>query len=165
MTFARRILPQPFVSLAVLGLWLVIASSFTLGSLLLGAILAVLIPIFTQHFWPDRPLVRRPAAAVRLFLLVCWDIVVANWEVARLVLGPVGRIHPRFFDVPIDMEDPFVATLLASIISLTPGTVSVDVDMDRRLIHVHGLDVDDEAAVIATIKARYEAPLKEIFQC
>lgn len=165
MTLAQRIVPQPFVSLAVLGLWLVIASSFTLGSLILGSVLALLIPIFTQRFWPDRPLVRRPGTAVRLFGLVCWDIMLANWEVARLVLGPVGRLHPRFFDVPIDLDDPFVATLLASIISLTPGTVSVDIDMGRRVIHVHGLDVEDEAAVIATIKGRYEAPLKEIFQC
>ncbi|MBS3962226.1 MAG: Na+/H+ antiporter subunit E [Sandarakinorhabdus sp.] len=165
MTVAGRILPQPFVSLAVLGLWLVIVSSFTLGSLLLGTILAVLIPIFTQRFWPNRPLVKRPVAAIGLFALVCWDIVNANWQVARLVLGPIRRIHPRFFDVPIDLDDPFVATLLASIISLTPGTVSVDIDMDARVIHVHGLSVDDEAAAIRTIKARYEAPLKEIFQC
>ncbi len=165
MTIRKRLLPQPFVSVAVLGLWLVMVSAFTLGSLLMGAILAVLIPLFTQRFWPDRPLVRRPVLAVRLFLRVCFDIVLANWEVARLVLGPIGRIHPRFFDLPLDIDDPFVATLLASIISLTPGTVSVDIDTEARLIHVHGLNVGDEGAAIAAIKARYEAPLKEIFQC
>jgi len=165
MSLARRLLPQPFVSLAILGLWLVITSTFTTGSLVMGVILGILIPIFTQPFWPNRPLVRRPMLAMRLFLLLCWDIILANWEVARLVLGPIDRIHPQFFDLPIAINDPFVATLLASIISLTPGTVSVDIDMEAGVIHVHCFNIMDEALTIATIKARYEAPLKEIFQC
>jgi multicomponent K+:H+ antiporter subunit E len=82
-----------------------------------------------------------------------------------LVLGPLDRLDPAFVEVPLDLDDPFIATLLGSIVSLTPGTVSIEVDHDRRLLHVHALDVDDPATLIATIKARYEAPLKEIFRC
>jgi multicomponent K+:H+ antiporter subunit E len=58
-----------------------------------------------------------------------------------------------------------VATLLGSIVSLTPGTVSIEIDRERHVLLVHGLDIEDEAAMIATVKARYETPLKEIFGC
>ncbi len=59
----------------------------------------------------------------------------------------------------------FALTALASTISLTPGTVSVELAPDREHILIHALDVDDEAALVRTIKERYEAPIKEIFQC
>jgi multicomponent K+:H+ antiporter subunit E len=68
-------------------------------------------------------------------------------------------------EVPLDIADPFVATLLGSIVSLTPGTVSIEIDRTKNVLFVHGLDIEDEAAVIASIKARYEAPLKEAFAC
>ncbi|MCY1543414.1 multicomponent Na+:H+ antiporter [compost metagenome] len=55
--------------------------------------------------------------------------------------------------------------MLASVISLTPGTVSVDFSDDRKTLLVHGLDVPDEAAMVHEIKTRYEAPLLEIFAC
>lgn len=67
--------------------------------------------------------------------------------------------------MPLDIEDNFVATILGGIVSMTPGTVSVDIDQERRLLLVHALDAEDLETAIRTIKARYEAPLKEVFQC
>jgi multicomponent K+:H+ antiporter subunit E len=55
--------------------------------------------------------------------------------------------------------------MLASVISLTPGTVSADLSDDRKTLLVHGLNVVDEAAAVAEIKQRYEAPLLEVFTC
>jgi multicomponent K+:H+ antiporter subunit E len=85
------------------------------------------------------------------------------------VLGPPHKLRPAFFEVPLALDDPFVATLFGGIISLTPGTVTIDIEMARPgqpgRLFVHGLDVPDVARTIATVKARYEAPLKEIFGC
>jgi multicomponent K+:H+ antiporter subunit E len=160
-----RLFPLPWTSLAVLGLWLVLASSYTLGSLVFGAILAVAIPLWTARFWPDRPVLVKPLKAFAFFFLVCRDIVAANIQVARQVLGPLDRLRPGFVEVPLDLDDPFVATILGGIVTLTPGTVSIDIDTDRRVLHVHALDVPDPTALIAEIKSRYEAPLKEMFGC
>jgi multicomponent K+:H+ antiporter subunit E len=161
----RRLLPQPLVSLMILALWIAIAPAPSLGQFVLGSAIALAIPWFTHPFWPDPPRLVRPVAAVLLFLRVMWDIVVANVEVARLVLGPSDRLHPQFIELPLEIDDPFVATLLASIITLTPGTLSVDIDRERRVLLVHALDVTDVPAAIDTIKRNYEAPLKEIFGC
>lgn len=160
-----RLFPLPFTSLAILALWLILASSYTFGSLVMGALVAVLVPLWTARFWPDRPLLRKPLKAFAFFLLVCRDIIAANLVVARQVLGPLDRIRPGFVEVPLDLEDPFVATMLGGIVTLTPGTVSIDIDMERRILHVHALDVPDPAALITEIKSRYEGPLKEIFGC
>jgi multicomponent K+:H+ antiporter subunit E len=110
-------------------------------------------------------MLRKPLKALGFFFLVCRDIVSANLVVARQVLGPMDRIRPGFVEVPLDLEDPFVATILGGIVTLTPGTVSIDIDMGRRVLHVHALDVPDPAALIAEIKTRYERPLKEMFGC
>ncbi len=165
MNPVRRLLPLPFVSLAILGLWVALAPGISLGHILLGSVLAVSIPLLTKGFWPDAPPVVRPLVGLALFLRVIADIVSANLTVARQVLGPTGQLKPGFVTVPIDIDDPFVATILGSIISLTPGTVTVEVDRERRQLIVHGLDIPDEAALVANIKSRYEAPLKEVFGC
>lgn len=163
-----RLLPQPVTSLLIFGLWLALSGSLSFGSVLMALVLALLLPLATRRFWPEPPRVRSYGAAVRLVGRVLVDIVSANLTVARQVLGPINNLRPAFFDIPLALDDPFVATLLGGIISLTPGTVTIDIDVeDGRPVrlHVHGLDVPDEAAAVAQIKARYEAPLKEIFGC
>jgi multicomponent K+:H+ antiporter subunit E len=161
----KRLFPLPVTSLAIFGLWLVIASSYSFGSVVLAAIVAVSIPLWSSRFWPNAPRLAKPMQAAGFFLLVCRDIVAANIVVARQVLGPLDRIRPAFLEVPLDLDDPFVATLLAGVVTLTPGTVSIDIDMERRILHVHALNAPDPAATIAEIKSRYEAPLKEMFRC
>jgi len=79
--------------------------------------------------------------------------------------GPAERLRPEFLEVPLDLRDPFLATLLGSIVSLTPGTVSIDIDRERWVLLVHALHVDDAAAAIAAIKTRYEAPIRRVFGC
>ncbi len=159
----RRILPMPVLSLLILGLWLVLAPAPTLGQILIGLSLALVLPWLTRGFWPDRPRLADPIAALLLTLRVLADIVVANLEVARRVLGPVGQLRPAFLEVPLDIRDPFVASLLGSIVSLTPGTVSIDIE-DGVLL-VHALHVTDADAAIAEIKTRYETPLRKAFAC
>jgi multicomponent K+:H+ antiporter subunit E len=160
-----RILPHPSLSLVIAGLWVILAPGFTLGQFLVGALLGLTIPLLTGRFWPDRMRLARPGVGLRLFARVIGDIILANWQVARIVLGPLDRINPALILVPLDIEDPFVATILGSIVSLTPGTVSIEIDRARRQLLVHALDVSDERKLVESIKSRYEAPLKELFAC
>lgn len=164
-----RLLPQPVTSTLIVLLWLLLTPSPGPGSLLFALALGLGIPLLTRRFWPNPPRLRRPGAALALLVRVLGDIVSANITVARQVLGPPERLRPAFFRVPLALTDPFIATLLGGIISLTPGTVTIDIETDdtgtpQRLL-VHGLDVPDEAATIAQIKSRYEAALKEVFGC
>jgi multicomponent K+:H+ antiporter subunit E len=160
-----RILPQPVMSLLILGVWLVLAPAPTLGQFLIGLSLALALPWLTRGFWPEQPRLHRPLVALRFLGVVLADIVTANLLVARQVLGPTEALRPGFLEVPLDIADPFVATMLGSIVSLTPGTVSVDVDRERGVLIVHALHLPDAPEAASLIKSRYEAPLKEIFGC
>lgn len=159
----RRILPQPVLSGLILGLWLALAPAPSLGQALIGVGLALALPRATRGFWPDPPRLADGRAGLRLVGLVLSDIVVANIEVARQVIGPPARLWPDFLEVPLDIQDPFVASLLGSIVSLTPGTVSIQIE--GGVLLVHALHVTDAAEAVARIKSRYEAPLRKVFAC
>jgi len=159
----KRVLPAPLLSLALLVAWLLLAGSASPGNLALGALLAVVIPWFTEPLRPDKPRPRAWLLAARLTLVVLYDIVMSAITVARQILGPEAKLNPRFVWVPLDLTDPHGIVLLASAITLTPGTLSADLSDDRRHLLVHALHVDDEAALIDSIKQRYEAPLRVIF--
>lgn len=157
-----RALPSPLMSLALLAGWLLL-NGVSAGSIALGAVLAMAIPKVTARFAPQRPRVGNASTALRLLLVVLWDIVVSNLQVARLILGPERRIEPRFVWLPLDIRDPHGIASLAGIITMTPGTLSADLTDDRRHLLVHALNASDEAALVAGIKERYEKPLRVIF--
>ncbi|WP_127476985.1 Na+/H+ antiporter subunit E [Sulfurivermis fontis] len=160
----NRLLPQPLFSLFLLVVWLLLVNTVAAGQVVLGTLLAVALPLLTQRFWPDRPRIHSPWKLLRYIATLLWDIGLANLTVARLILGPTRKLRPAFIHLPLDLHNEFAISVLASTISLTPGTVSSDLSPDRKTLLIHALDVESEAAVIAHIKQRYEQPLREIFE-
>ena len=161
----RSWLPIPLLSLLLLVVWLLLVRSLSFGHFLLGGLLAVAIPLFTYRFWDVQPQIKRPWLLLRYILRVLGDIVVANFQVAWLILNPWRRSRPHFVEYPLMLEERFTITLLASTISLTPGTVSANVRMDGKTLLIHALDAEDDEALIEQIRERYERPLKEIYEC
>jgi multicomponent K+:H+ antiporter subunit E len=159
-----KLVPAPLLSLVLFVSWLLLNNTVDPAHLLLAALLALAIPWFTEPLRPEKPRLRRWGAAGKLALVVLWDIVLSNIEIARRILGPESAIRPRFVWVPLSIRDPHGIVTLAGIITMTPGTLSSDLSEDRRWLLVHAFNVDDEAALVATIKRRYEAPLREIFE-
>ncbi len=161
----NRWLPHPLLSLFLWLVWLLLVNSVAPGQLLLGAVLAAGLPLLTGRFWPDHPPLHNPWKMLRYIAVLLWDIVLANLAVARRILGPTHQLRPAFIQLPLDLHNDFAISVLASTISLTPGTVSSDLSPDRQFLLIHALDVEDEASLVAQIKQRYEQPLKEIFEC
>lgn len=160
----RRWLPHPILSPCLAGLWLLLVNSAAPGQIVLGALLGWGIPFFTSRFWPDRVRIRKPLTLLRFVGVVLWDIVIANLIVARLILGRPQALRPAFVAVPLALTSDLAISLLASTITLTPGTLSALLSADRKILLVHALDVADSAELAATIKQRYEKPLREVFE-
>ena len=159
-----RFFPHPMLSLTLLMIWLGLANKVTVGHLLLGGFLAIVFPILTEPYWPGRPKLRRPFRLFTYTLMVLWDIVIANIEVARIILfRKPDDIRSTWITVPLELTSPEAITILAGTITMTPGTISAMLAADARCILVHCLDVDDPDAVRDEIKSRYEARLMEIF--
>ncbi|WP_417579782.1 Na+/H+ antiporter subunit E [Nitrincola sp.] len=160
-----RWLPMPYHSILLFMTWLLLNNTVAPGHLVLGAFLALGIPMLTSGLSKPQPALHKPLKTARYALLVLGDIITANLEVARQVMGPIKELHPALIAMPLDIEGDLPITLLASTISLTPGTVSSEVSECKKFIYIHALSMTDEAELIATIKQRYEKPLMEIFSC
>lgn len=160
-----RLLPHPLLSIMLVLVWLGLVNTITLGNLVLGVLLGLVVPIFTSAYWPDRPKLGRPLKAVEYVLIVLWDIVVANVEVAMIILfKPERNIRSQWVPVPLDLTSAEAITVLAGTITMTPGTVSATLSADGQSILVHCLHTDDPDALRDGIKSRYERRLMEIFK-
>lgn len=166
----RRALPHPVASVALALLWCVLNESVSPGHVLLAALLGAVVPWWLQPLWPAPPRrIRRPvrafALAIAFAALVAWDIVVANLRVARTVLSPLHALRPGIATVPIDLDDPRAIAVLAHVVTLTPGSVTVDVAPDRRSLTIHAVDLHDPEAAVRNVRERYERRIREIFAC
>jgi len=161
----QKLFPHPALSVALFLTWLLLNNTLAAGHIVLGAILGVLVPLFSRRFWPEAPQTRSWPLLARYIAMVIRDIVVANVAVARLVFVPNAELRPAFIEMPLRLRDPFAITLLTSTVSLTPGTVSADLSKDRKWLLIHCLSLEDEQDLLRTIQTRYESPLTEIFGC
>ncbi len=160
----RKLLPHPLFSFTLLIIWLMLVNKVSVGNVLLGAILGVIVPILTAPYWPGRPHIKNHFKAVEYALVVLWDIVLANFHVAAIILFKRNKdIQSKWVCVPLDVTSPEAITILAGTITMTPGTVSSMLSADSSSILVHCLDCEDPDAVRDEIKNRYERRLKEIF--
>lgn len=158
--------PTPVRSLMLFGVWLLLNNSVAPVHLLVGLLLAWGIPLLSRRFRLVQPALKRPGLALHYALQLLWDIVLANLQVLRLVLGPNKNLRPGFVVFPLELENDLAVTILAGTVSLTPGTVSADVierDGGERILLLHVLDASAEAELVDLIKQRYEKPLKEMF--
>lgn len=166
MSLLSRLFPMPLHSVILLIVWLMLNTTVSLGHIVLGSVLAIIIPLLCAPLRIPQPKMKRPLKALTYIFVVLKDIIVANFEVAYLVIGPMHKIKPGFVAVPLDLSDALPITVLASTVTMTPGTVSAEVSKDQKWLYVHVLDMpDDEQEVIDLIKQRYESRVKEIFGC
>lgn len=160
----RGWLPYPMLSLLLALVWLLLQQSLAVPQLLTAVVLGVVVPWMVAGFLGPANRVHDWGRLLRFVAIVLWDIVVSNMTVARIVLDPRSRPQPAWVRVPLDTRHQLGMTLLATIITTTPGTVSCVVDEERGEIVVHALDCDDAEAMAQQIKARYEAPLRRILE-
>jgi multisubunit Na+/H+ antiporter MnhE subunit len=105
-------------------LWLALQRSTSSGQLLLGLSLALSVPLATATLRPTRVRVRRPLVAVRFVLMVCYDVLISNFKIARSVIACRWR-KPRagFVVIPLELSDPLGLAGLAMVTTIVPGTV------------------------------------------
>ncbi|WP_426141938.1 Na+/H+ antiporter subunit E [Pseudomonas sp. DWP3-1-2] len=161
----KRWFPAPWFSVALAILWLVLNLSVSPGNLILAVIVGFLAPLLMAPLRPLPVHIGKPGVVLKLFVLVGWDVLVSNIEVA-LTLWKARRRPPRsaFVKVPLDLRDANGLAALSIIATVIPGTVWSELALDRSVLLVHVFDLEDEASFIEHFKTTYERPLMEIFQ-
>lgn len=146
--------------------WAAVTSSFTLPNLLLGALISGA-ALFVVRQYVSRPhLLPRAWRIASLLLLFIRELVMSALRVARLVIRPDlnAHIRPAIIAFPLSLKRPGEITLLANLITLTPGTLSVEVSEDQRFIYIHAIHVTDRAAFIKEIADGFEKQVMEVFR-
>lgn len=160
----RRLLPHPLLSIMLTFVWLALVNKITVGNIVLGAFLGLVVPFITAPYWPGRPRIRAPFKVIEYVLVVLWDIIVANVQVAMIILFKRNKdIKSEWITVPLELRSPEAITVLAGTITMTPGTVSALLSSCGTSILVHCLHTEDPDGVRDQIKSRYEKRLMEIF--
>lgn len=159
----RRVLPYPLLSAALLLVW-VLLTSFSLGQVLLGAVVAVAASRAMAALQPSKPRLRRWQLIPWLVGVVALDVLRSNIAVMKIVLRDRPDRVSGFVAIPLDLRDKTGLAVLACIVTSTPGTAWVEYTHDTGVLLIHVLDLKDEKDWIDLIKNRYEAALMEIFE-
>jgi multicomponent Na+:H+ antiporter subunit E len=145
-------------------LWAGMAGRLTVASLVTGLVLGSLVLLIVR-----RPLglvhpLARARHLVSLLLFFVWELLLANVRVAWDVVTPRYRMRPGVVAVPLRARTDVEITLLANMVSLTPGTLSLDVSDDRRVLYVHAMYLHDRRHVVRSIQDGFERRLLEVLR-
>lgn len=162
-TLFNRLFPSLPISGAIFVVWLLLMNSVSPGNLLLALFLAVTLPWFTQRIRPKHAHIRFSRQFFAIIPILLWDIFVANFQMARQILGPEKNIRPGFVWVPLDIKSAHGLAALVGLTTMTPGKLSAELSEDHRYLLVHCFHLDDPQGVIDEIKERYEKRLLRIF--
>lgn len=144
--------------------WAAITASFSPANIIFGFVLGALTLLLVREQARSRRYFMRPLRVLLLALLFVRELIVSAWRVARLVLSPRMILKPGIFAHPLKTDEDFEITLLANLITLTPGTLSVDVSPDRRFLFVHAIDCSDPEGTIGEIERGFERKIREAFR-
>jgi multicomponent Na+:H+ antiporter subunit E len=147
-------------------IWMAVTGSFTLVNFAVGFVMSSLC-LWLLSSPSDVPLLATVARAfglVKFLGFFTWELLLANLRVAWEVITPVHHMHPAIIAVPLDTQSDLQTTVLANFITLTPGTLSLDVSPDGKTLFVHAMYVEDPDDFRNEIKQRLERRVIEVFK-
>lgn len=136
--------------------WAAITGNFDPGNLVFGFALGFLVLFFARRAIGSANYAYRVLQAVRLVAFFLWELVLANVRVAYDVLRPTLRLRPGVIAIPLDAYTDAEIVLLANLITVTPGSLSLDVSADRQTLYLHVMHFDDPEEVRRSVKEGFE---------
>lgn len=144
--------------------WAAVSGSFSLGNLLFGFVLAALALSLIREQVGSVGYFSRLRRVASLIVLFVYELILSGFRVAILVLQPNMNLKPGIFAYSLKVDRDFEITLLANLITLTPGTLSVDVSPDRTTLYIHALDCADPDEIRKDIADGFERKILEAFR-
>ncbi|QDP40682.1 Na+/H+ antiporter subunit E [Radiobacillus deserti] len=143
-------------------MWMFLQESYTFPTFLFGYFIGILLLLVLQRFIPDAFYLRRAINILKLVKLFIKELLLSNIEIVKLVYKPKLNVEPGIFTLPTVLKSDWEITLLANLITLTPGTLSVAVSDDNSEIFIHAMELDDIEESIKSIKETFEKAIMEV---
>jgi len=147
-------------------IWASITGNFSLPNILLGIAVSIFALFFIRKEFAPPVYLLKIQRAFSLALLFLYELALSAFRVSALVLSPnlKSKLKPGIIAFPLRVTTDVQITLLANLITLTPGTLSIDVSKDRKFLYVHAISVPDKQALIDDIANGFEAKIIEVFE-
>jgi len=151
-----------FWNVALALIWALLTGEFSLLNLLVGFVLGYLLMAAARRAFAPTSYFRKVNQVGRFVFFFLHELIVANLQVARVVLRRKLAIRPGIVALPLDARSDVEITLVSNLLSLTPGTLSLEVSHHGKMLLIHSLDVADEGELVRKIKTGLEARTLEV---
>lgn len=153
---------QILLNLFLAFVWMFLKVSYDPVTFIVGYFFGLLIIFMYRRFFHSRFYILRIVAVINLLFLFIKELILSNIAVLKVVLAPKLNMRPGIFALPTDLKEDWEITVLSALITLTPGTVVVDVSDDNKTLYVHAMDIDDVEESISSIKNSFEKAIMEV---
>ncbi|TFB24881.1 Na+/H+ antiporter subunit E [Filobacillus milosensis] len=153
---------QIILNILIALMWMFLKESYDFLTFFTGYLIGMALLFFLRRFVPDAYYLFRVWKVVSLILLFIKELILSTWNIVILVYKPKLDVEPGIFALPTELKSNWEITLLANLISLTPGTLSVAVSHDYSTIYIHAMDLPDVEEEINDIKNSFEKAIMEV---
>ncbi|ENH97599.1 monovalent cation/H+ antiporter subunit E [Gracilibacillus halophilus YIM-C55.5] len=153
---------QIVLNVIIAFMWMFLSETYTFPSFFTGFLIGALLLFFLRRFIPDAFYLHRVWKMIRLVFLFIKELLLSNIDIVKWVYKPKQTYNPGIFALPTDLKTNWEITILTSLISLTPGTLSVAVSHTNDVIYIHAMDIYDNEEAINAIKDSFEKAIMEV---
>lgn len=153
---------QILINMIVAGTWMFLKNDWSFPSFFVGFFWGLVLLYLMRRIIPGRFYFSRVLAACTLFFLFLKELLMANISVIRDITRPKLDIQPGIFALPTELKSDWEITLLSILITLTPGTIVMDISDDNKILYIHAINMADADEAIAAIKNSFEKAIMEV---
>lgn len=153
---------QIILNLVLALIWILLVNSITIIDFFIGYVIGIILLYFFRRFLNFDFYFYRVIALFKLVIIFTKELIITNIDVAKLVLSKDMKLNPGIIVLPTELKSSWEIATLASIISLTPGTLSMAFSDDGKIIYIHSLHIEDKEEAIRKLKSTFEKRIMEV---
>lgn len=153
---------QILLNFFLAGVWMFMTNSFSPTGFAIGFLVGLLLLIVMRKFFSHRLYLSRIWSVISLFFLFLKELVLSSISVFKLVIQPRLSIRPAVFELETELKRDWEVTLLAALITLTPGTLVIGISDDQKKLYIHAIDFEDIDDAVSSIKNTFERAIMEV---
>jgi multicomponent Na+:H+ antiporter subunit E len=153
---------QILLNVLLAWIWMFLKVSYDSITFFVGYFFGMIIIFSFRRFFQSRFYIYRLLAVIRLFLIFIRELILSNISVLKVILKPKLDIRPGIFALSTELQKDWEITILANLITLTPGTLVIDVSNDNKVLYIHAMDIADAEEAINSIKNTFEKAIMEV---
>lgn len=144
--------------------WVFLTGNFSLFTIIEGIVVSFLIVLLYEGIAGKTKVFQKLPKTIYFVIYFLYELLRANLRVAYDIITPKHLMSPGIVAIPLDAKTELEITLLANLITLTPGTLSLDVSEDKKVLFIHTMYMSDKESVISEIKNGLEKKLLEVMR-